>query len=69
MLLVHGEVQASVHGHANLVKTIFVGRNVHLLTIRQASLNAAILVETEELTDVAILAIRPALVLLVEYEV
>ena len=57
ILLVHSEVQAAVHRHANLVETIFIGRNVHLLAVRQASLDAAILVETEELADVAILAL------------
>ena len=68
-LLVESIVEAIVHSHTELEQAIVVGCDVHSCTIRQTSLDAAILVEAEEFADIAILTVRPALVLLVEYEV
>ena len=68
-LLVESIVEAIVHCHAELVQTILVGSDIHLCATWQTGLDAAVLIETEQFANVAVLAVRPALVLLVEYEV
>lgn len=68
-LFVEGIEEAVVHSHTELEQAIVVGSDIHSGTIRQTSLDAAVLIEAEELANVAVLAVRPALVLLVEYEV
>lgn len=68
-LLVESIVEAIVHRHAELVQAILVGSDIHLCATWQTGLDAAVLIEAEQLVNVAVLAVRPALVLLVEYEV